>query len=116
MAADLTIGEVLPFDAGLPQPRQVHQAPNRSAEEYFRLLRARPVTKPPLGLDPDHTCGSGSDGMAREHDLPPGDAGDAGAVHAGRRGDPQDGGDRVPRALHPVRQHAWGGAGGSGTS
>ncbi len=74
MAADLTIGEVLPFDAGLPQPRQVHQAPNRSAEEYFRLLRARPVTKPPLGLDPDHTCGSGSDGMAREHDLPPGDA------------------------------------------
>ncbi len=74
LASDLTIAEVLPFDAGLPQPRQVHQDPNRSAEEYFRLLRAMPVTKPTLGLDPDQTCGSGCDGMAREHDLPSGDA------------------------------------------
>jgi predicted metal-dependent peptidase len=74
LAADLTITEVLQFDVGLPHPRDVHQAPNRSAEEYFGLLRARPATKPPLGLDPDETCGSGCDGMARSHDLPPNDA------------------------------------------
>ncbi|HQR78998.1 MAG TPA: VWA-like domain-containing protein [Actinomycetota bacterium] len=74
LAADLTVAEVLPFDAGLPHPRDVHQDPNRSAEEYFRLLRARPVTRPALEVEPDHTCGSGCDGMAREHDLPPGDA------------------------------------------
>lgn len=74
MATDLTITEVLPFDTGLPHPRDVHQTPNRSAEEYFGLLRARPVTKPPLGVDPDETCGSGCDGIARDHDLPPNDA------------------------------------------
>ncbi|MEI2785389.1 MAG: VWA-like domain-containing protein [Candidatus Nanopelagicales bacterium] len=73
LATDLTVSEVLPFDVGLPQPRQVYQDPNRSAEEYFRLLRALPVTKSPLGLDPDQTCGSGCDGMARDYDLPPAD-------------------------------------------
>ena len=73
MATDLTITEVLPFDVGLPHPRDVHQDPNKSAEEYFGLLRARPVTKPPLGVDPDETCGSGCDGMARDHDLPAND-------------------------------------------
>lgn len=74
MAADLTVAEVLPLETGLPRPESMFQDPNKSAEEYFRLLRARPVTSPPLGLDPDHTCGSGCDGMARDHDLPPGDA------------------------------------------
>ncbi|MCB0922560.1 MAG: hypothetical protein KDC08_12205 [Actinobacteria bacterium] len=74
MATDLTITEVLPFDVGLPRPRDVHQDPNKSAEEYFGLLRARPVTKPSLGVDPDETCGSGCDGMARDHDLLPNDA------------------------------------------
>ena len=74
MATDLTVTEVLPFDVGLPHPRDVHQNPNKSAEEYFGLLRARPVTKPPLGVDPDETCGSGCDGMARDHDLPRNDA------------------------------------------
>lgn len=74
MAADLTVAGVLPLETGLPRPESMFQDPNKSAEEYFRLLRARPVTSPPLGLDPDHTCGSGCDGMARDHDLPPGDA------------------------------------------
>ena len=74
MAADLTIAEVLPFEVGLPRPESMFHDPNKSAEEYFQLLRARPVTSPPLGLDPDHTCGSGCDGMARDHDVPPGDA------------------------------------------
>ncbi|MEZ5184953.1 MAG: VWA-like domain-containing protein [Candidatus Nanopelagicales bacterium] len=74
LAADVTVAEVLPFDVGLPRYYEVYQEPNRSAEEYFRLLRARPVTAPPLRLDPDETCGSGCDGMARDHDLPPGDA------------------------------------------
>lgn len=74
MAADLTVAEVLPLETGLPRPESMFQDPNKSAEEYFRLLRARPVTSPPLGLDPDHTCGSGCDGMARDHELPPGNA------------------------------------------
>lgn len=68
LATDVTISEVLPF-AGLPRPKSVYQDPNRSAEEYFRLLRARPASAP-LGLDPDDTCGSGCDGMVRDHDLP----------------------------------------------
>ena len=32
------------------------------------------MTEQALGLDPDETCGSGCDGMARGHDLPAGDA------------------------------------------
>lgn len=74
LACDLTVAEVLPFDAGLPHAHEVYQDPNRSAEEYFGLLRARPVTTPALGTDPDDTCGSGCDGMPRDHDLPAGDS------------------------------------------
>lgn len=74
LAADLAIAEVLPFEVGLRRAQSVHLDPNRSAEEYFGLLRARPSTTPPLGLNPDDTCGSGCDGMPRDHDVPPGDA------------------------------------------
>jgi predicted metal-dependent peptidase len=73
MATDLTIVEVLPFDVGLPHPHDVHQNTNKSAEEYFGLLRARPLSIPQRCLDPDDTCGSGCDAMAREHDLLPDD-------------------------------------------
>lgn len=73
LAADLTVGEVLPFDVGLPRPEDLHHRPNLAAEQYYTLLRARPVTEPPLAVDPDQTCGSGADGIARDHDLPPAD-------------------------------------------
>lgn len=75
LGADLTVAQVLPWDdTGLPLAGQWHLGPNLSAEEYFVRLEARPVTEEPLATDPDETCGSGSDGIARDHDLPAGDA------------------------------------------
>jgi len=74
LAADVTVAEVLPWDAGLPHAQSLHVEPSLSAEQYFILLRARPVTAKPLPTDPDGTCGSGCDGIARDHDLPPDDA------------------------------------------
>lgn len=74
LASDISVGEVLPWhDLRLPMASTLFFPPNLSAEEYYLRLRARPVTEPPLGSDPDETCGSGCDGMARDHDLPPGD-------------------------------------------
>ncbi len=72
LGADLTVDQVLPWDdSGLPRAGQMHLGPNLSAEEYFVKLRARPVTEQPRATDPDETCGSGCDGIARDHDLPP---------------------------------------------
>lgn len=46
---------------------------NRSAEEYFAILGRMPVElksdESPLG--PEDGCGSGADGIRREHELPP---------------------------------------------
>jgi predicted metal-dependent peptidase len=74
LATDLTVAEVLPFDAGLAHAHDVHLDRNRSAEEYFGLLRARPLSVPQSRSAPDDSCGSGCDGMARDHELPANDA------------------------------------------
>jgi len=74
LGSDVSVGEVMPwYDPRLPLPGSLHFPPNLSAEEYYLRLRARPVTEEPLASDPDETCGSGCDGIARDHDLLPGD-------------------------------------------
>lgn len=87
-AADLTVGEVLPWaEHGLPAATDRGLPRGRSAEEYFALLAGLPapgsaaggggaVEAPPDSAPTDggaqrpQDCGSGCDGIPRGYDLP----------------------------------------------
>ena len=84
-AADATVAATLDVDLlrprGLPAAGDLELPDGRSAEEYFAMLSRLPppeVDGPTGGLVAGVGCGSGCDGLPREHELPP-DA-DAGAV------------------------------------
>jgi predicted metal-dependent peptidase len=79
-ASDATIAELLrdgdlcPPD--LRGPHELSLPTDRSSEEYFAILSRLPVRptggeRPEVPLKPQDGCGSGCDGVRREHELPP---------------------------------------------
>lgn len=84
-AADATVAATLGVDqlrpATLPDADELALPAGRSAEEYYAILSRLPPPPPDgstRGLRPGAGCGSGCDGLPRDHELPP-DA-DVGAV------------------------------------
>ncbi len=80
-AADLTVRQILDGGAIASElPYLTGMAPGRSAEEYFAIISRLPATLDDELCDlegPPTGCGSGCDGLRRDHELPPGaDAGE----------------------------------------
>ena len=80
-AADLTVRQILDGGAIASElPYLTGMAPGRSAEEYFAIISGLPATLDDELCDiegPPAGCGSGCDGLRRDHELPPGaDAGE----------------------------------------
>lgn len=80
-AADLTVRQILDGGAIASElPYVTGMAPGRSAEEYFAIISGLPATLDDELCDiegPPVACGSGCDGLRRDHELPPGaDAGE----------------------------------------
>ena len=105
-ATDATVAATLEVDSvrpgTLPEADDLQLPPGRSAEEYYALLSRLPVP-PEEGastatvLAPGAGCGSGCDGVRRDHELPP-DA-DVGGV------DPEDAGQIRRRVAIDYREH-----------
>lgn len=81
-AADATVCEILPWLADdLRSPEQLGLPKGRSAEEYFAILTRlavdpqeslrHPADDAASPTNPDASCGSACDGIARPHELPP---------------------------------------------
>lgn len=102
-AADATVAATLGVDglrpASLPDADALSLPEGRSAEEYYAMLSrlpAPPADGSPEGR-PEGGCGSGCDGLPRDHELPA-DA-DVGAV------DPEDGRQIRRRVAIDYREH-----------
>jgi predicted metal-dependent peptidase len=80
-ATDATVAHTLAPDrlcpSDLPSAGDLDLPAGRSAEEYFATIARLQVSLDPDGpadpspLPPDAGCGSGADGVRREHELPP---------------------------------------------
>jgi predicted metal-dependent peptidase len=105
-AGDATVAATLSVDglcpAGLPDAAELALPEGRTAEEYYALLSGLPASSPDgPGSDdrvlPGVGCGSGCDGVRRDHELPP-DA-DVGGL------DPEDARDIRRRVAIDYREH-----------
>ncbi len=102
-AADATVAATLGVDqlrpASLPEAGDLELPADRSAEEYYAMLSRLPPPSPDgsPAEQPGAGCGSGCDGLPREHELPP-DA-DVGAV------DPDDAQQIRRRVAVDYRSH-----------
>ena len=105
-AADATVAATLGVDrlrpASLADAGDLELPADRSAEEYYALLSQLPPPQPdgaPEGR-PGPGCGSGCDGLPRDHELPPDS--DVGAV------DPDDAQQIRRRVAIDYREHVTG--------